>query len=97
MYFVVYYAYSPPFLPPSLHHPPSTPYTVCGITQRYLALDDRIAWAYYEFSTDLLSGETIEEWVALSGKQGEGQEGNINIILSFTVRHASYSSGAIIC
>lgn len=74
--------------------PLSTPYLV---TQRYLALDDRIAWAYYEFSTDLLSGETIEEWVALSGKQGEGQEGNINIILSFTVKSVSYSSGAMIC
>lgn len=52
--------------------------------ERYLALDDRIAWAYYEFPADMLNGETIEEWVALSGKQGEGQEGNINIILSFT-------------
>ena len=55
--------------------------------QRYLALDDRIAWAYYEFPSDMLNGETVEEWVALSGKQGEGQEGNINIILSFTVNN----------
>ena len=76
---------------------PPSPFPIHCITQRYLALDDRIAWAYYEFSTDLLSGETIEEWVALSGKQGEGQEGNINIILSFTVRSVSYFSGAIIC
>ena len=53
--------------------------------QRYLALDDRVAWAYYQFPTDMFNGETMEEWVALSGKQGEGQEGNINIILSFTV------------
>ena len=55
-------------------------------TQRYFSLDDRIAWGYYEFSTDLLSERTIEEWVALSGKQGEGQEGHIHIIISFTVR-----------
>ena len=48
-------------------------------------LDDRGAWAYYQFPTDMFNGETVEEWVALSGKQGEGQEGNINIILSFTV------------
>ena len=54
--------------------------------QRYLALDDRVAWAYYQFPSDMFNGETVEEWVALSGKQGEGQEGNINIILSFTVR-----------
>ena len=58
----------------------------CFHVQRYLALDDRVAWAYYQFPSDMFSGETVEEWVALSGKQGEGQEGNINIILSFTVR-----------
>ena len=55
------------------------------ISQRYLALDDRVAWAYFEFPEDLFSGETVEEWVALNGKLGEGQEGNVNIILSFTV------------
>ena len=54
--------------------------------QRYLALDDRVAWVYYQFPSDMFNGETVEEWVALSGKQGEGQEGNINIILLFTVR-----------
>lgn len=54
--------------------------------QRYLALDDRIAWAYYEFTEDLFNGESVEEWVTLSGKQGEGLEGNINIILSLQVR-----------
>ena len=55
------------------------------IIQRYLALDDRVAWAYFEFPEDLFNGETVEEWVALNGKLGEGQEGNVNIILSFTV------------
>ena len=54
--------------------------------QRYLALDDRVAWAYYQFPGDMFNGETVEEWVVLSGKQGEGQEGNINIIFSFSVR-----------
>ena len=53
--------------------------------QRYLALDDRIAWAYFEFTEELLSGETVEEWITLNGKQGDGQEGTINVILSFTV------------
>ena len=55
------------------------------ILQRYLALDDRVAWAYFEFPEDLFNGETVEEWVLLNGKLGEGQEGNVNIILSFTV------------
>ena len=53
--------------------------------QRYLALDDRVAWAYFEFTEELLSGETIEEWITLNGKQGDGQEGTMNVILSFTV------------
>ncbi len=52
------------------------------LLQRYLALDDRVAWAYYEFHEDLFKGETVEDWVPLSGKMGEGQEGNINVILS---------------
>ncbi len=51
--------------------------------ERYLALDDRIAYAYFEFPDDMFNGETVEEWVTLSGKQGEGLEGNINIILTF--------------
>ena len=55
------------------------------LSQRYLALDDRVAWAYFEFTEELLSGETIEEWITLNGKQGDGQEGTINVILSFTV------------
>ena len=44
-----------------------------------------MAWAYYEFHEDLFKGETVEEWVPLSGKMGEGQEGNINVILSLQV------------
>ena len=56
--------------------------------QRYLALDDRIAWSYYEFPEDLFSGESVEEWITLSGKQGEGLEGNINISVSLQLRGA---------
>jgi toll-interacting protein len=64
--------------------------------ERYLALDDRVAWAYFQFPSDMFNGETMEEWVALSGKQGEGQEGNVNIILSFTPAPpaVSYQMGA---
>ncbi len=56
------------------------------ILQRYLALDDRVAWAHFEFPEDLFNGETVEEWVPLNGRQGNGEEGNINIILSLQVR-----------
>ena len=53
--------------------------------QRYLSLDDRIAWGYFEFTDDVLNGETVEEWVPLTGKQGNEKEGNVNIILSLQV------------
>ncbi|XP_064396846.1 toll-interacting protein-like isoform X2 [Halichondria panicea] len=53
--------------------------------ERYLALDDRVAWAHFEFPEDLFNGETVEEWVPLNGRQGNGEEGNINIILSLQV------------
>ena len=53
--------------------------------QRVVTLDDRIAWAHYEFTDELLNGNTVEEWISLSGKQGDDKEGVINVILSFTV------------
>jgi len=48
-------------------------------------VDDRIAWAHYEFNEELMNGDTVEEWISLSGKQGDDKEGVINVILSFTV------------
>ena len=44
-----------------------------------------MAWGYLEFPEDLFKGETVEEWVPLTGKLGEAQEGNVNLILSLTV------------
>ena len=50
-----------------------------------VTLDDRIAWAHYEFTDELMNGDTVEEWISLSGKQGDDKEGVINVILSFSV------------
>lgn len=50
-----------------------------------MTLDDRIAWAHYEFTDELMNGDTVEEWISLSGKQGDDKEGVINVILSFSV------------
>ena len=50
-----------------------------------MTLDDRIAWAHYEFTDELMNGETVEEWISLSGKQGDDKEGVINVIFSFSV------------
>ena len=49
-------------------------------------MDDRIAWAYYELREELYNGQEMEEWINLSGRLGEGEEGTINIILQLLVR-----------
>ena len=59
-------------------------FSACDV-QRVVTLDDRIAWAHYEFTDELLNGNTVEEWISLSGKQGDDKEGVINVILSFSV------------
>ena len=48
-------------------------------------MDDRIAWAHYEFTEELMNGDTVEEWITLSGRQGDDKEGVLNVILSFSV------------
>lgn len=47
-------------------------------------MDELIAWAEIPITEAVLRGETLEDWYPLSGKQGEGMEGMINIVLSFT-------------
>ena len=49
-------------------------------------MDELIAWAQIPIPQSIFTGETHEEWFPLSGKQGEGQEGAINLVLSFSVR-----------
>lgn len=34
---------------------------------------------------EVLNGETVDDWYALSGKQGEDKEGMVNIIMSCRV------------
>lgn len=48
-------------------------------------MDELIAWAEIPITEAVLMGETHEDWYPLSGKQGEGMEGMINIVLSFVV------------
>lgn len=33
----------------------------------------------------MYKGETIEEWIPLTGKQGDEKEGNVNMIMSLVV------------
>lgn len=48
-------------------------------------MDELIAWTDIRIPENVLRGETHEEWYTLSGKQGEGAEGMVDIVLSFTV------------
>ncbi|ESN98998.1 hypothetical protein HELRODRAFT_185045 [Helobdella robusta] len=53
--------------------------------ERSFALDDKIAWAHIVIPEQIFSGETVDEWYQLSGKQGEQKEGSINIIFSHSM------------
>jgi len=65
-------------------------YDECSFT-----MDELIAWAHIPISQSVLSGETHEEWFPLSGKQGEGQEGMINLVLSYSVSIVVYRDGIL--
>ncbi|XP_037052389.1 toll-interacting protein-like [Bradysia coprophila] len=46
-------------------------------------MDELIAWTEIKIPEAVLRGETHEDWHPLSGKQGEGVEGMVDIVLSF--------------
>lgn len=48
-------------------------------------MDELIAWTEIKIPEAVLRGETHEDWHPLSGKQGEGVEGMIDMVLSFVV------------
>lgn len=54
-------------------------YDECNFT-----MDELIAWAEIKIPDAVLRGETHEEWYNLNGKQGEGLEGAVDIVFSFT-------------
>ncbi|XP_019895111.1 toll-interacting protein [Musca domestica] len=47
-------------------------------------MDELIAWCEIKIPERVFAGETHEEWYPLSGKQGDGLEGAIDIVLSFS-------------
>lgn len=54
--------------------------------ERAFTNDEKVAWALYTIADDVLSGQTREEWIPLNGRQGDGKEGSIGVVMSFTVR-----------
>jgi len=59
-------------------------YDECSFT-----VDELIAWAHIPIPDAVMNGETIDEWYALNGKQGDGLEGHVNLVLSFSVKFGS--------
>jgi toll-interacting protein len=55
-------------------------YDECSFT-----IDEMIAWVLYKIPETAMSGQVVEEWVDLNGKQGDGKEGQICVVTSFTV------------
>ncbi|XP_037808562.1 toll-interacting protein-like [Lucilia sericata] len=53
-------------------------------------MDELIAWCEIKLPERVFTGETHEEWYPLSGKQGDGLEGAIDIVLSFSNQHYMY-------
>ncbi|KAI4462710.1 toll-interacting protein [Holotrichia oblita] len=51
--------------------------------ERSFTMDELIAWAQINIPQQIFSGETHEDWYPLSGKQGDGVEGMINLVLSY--------------
>lgn len=57
--------------------------------ERAFTVDECIAWAHVVLPSGIFNGEIIDDWYQLSGQQGDGKEGAINLITSFTPVDAS--------
>lgn len=53
--------------------------------ERSFTMDELIAWTQITIPKQVMSGETHEDWYPLSGKQGEGVEGMINLVMTYLV------------
>ncbi|XP_035230617.1 toll-interacting protein B-like isoform X1 [Stegodyphus dumicola] len=47
--------------------------------ERTITPDERIAYADFEIPEEAFEGKFVDTWIPLSGRQGEGKEGSINI------------------
>jgi toll-interacting protein len=49
------------------------------------SMDELVAWTHVAIPKCVMLGETHEDWYPLNGKQGDGQEGMINLVLSYSL------------
>ncbi|KAL3078752.1 hypothetical protein niasHS_014534 [Heterodera schachtii] len=52
--------------------------------ERAFTSDECVAWAHVIMPPAIFNHETIDEWYQLSGPQGEGKEGVVNLVISFS-------------
>lgn len=77
-----FYCFICSFLPPGVNQIYVEIYDECSFV-----MDELIAWGHIEIPPQVIQkGETHEDWYMLSGKQGENQEGMINLVFSYTVK-----------
>ena len=55
------------------------------LSQRTFQMDEKVAWGLIKIKPEVLEGQTNDEWHALNGKQGDGKEGMVQIIMQYKV------------
>ncbi|XP_057336212.1 toll-interacting protein-like [Microplitis mediator] len=77
------------WIPPGVNQIYVEVYDECSFT-----MDELIAWGHIEIPASVVQrGETHEDWYMLSGKQGDNQEGMINLVFSYSNKAGPYLSG----
>uniref|UniRef100_A0A7M5WK70 Toll-interacting protein n=2 Tax=Clytia hemisphaerica TaxID=252671 RepID=A0A7M5WK70_9CNID len=51
--------------------------------ERTFQMDEKVAWGMIKIKPEVLEGQTDDEWHALTGKQGDGKEGMVQIIMQY--------------
>ena len=52
-----------------------------------------MAWGHITIPEKVFSCEQVDDWWNLNGRQGDGKEGMVNMILSYVVSMCGYIDG----